>query len=46
MLPNIVIGTIFGAIVIFAFMKVRSDAKNNKCSCGSSCSSKGKCHKG
>lgn len=45
MLANILVGTIFAAIVIFAFIKVRSDAKNNKCSCGSSCSSKNKCNK-
>lgn len=47
MLANIVVGAIFAAIIIAAFRKVRRDAKNNTCSCGSSsnCSSKDKCNK-
>jgi hypothetical protein len=45
MLANIIIGLIFASIVIFAFKKVCNDAKNKKCSCGSSCSDKSKCNK-
>lgn len=43
MLVNIIIGLIFAAIVGFAAKKVYEDAKNKKCSCGSSCSDKSKC---
>jgi len=45
MLGNIIVGLIFAGIVIFAAKKVYNDAKNNKCSCGSSCSDKSKCNK-
>jgi len=45
MLGNIVVGLIFASILIFAFTKVFNDAKNNKCSCSSSCSNKNKCNK-
>jgi len=44
-MANIVIGLIFASILIFALKKVYTDAKNNKCSCGSSCSDKSKCKK-
>lgn len=43
MLGTIIVGLIFVGILIFATKKVYSDAKNKKCSCGSSCSSKSKC---
>ncbi|WP_083757183.1 FeoB-associated Cys-rich membrane protein [Alkaliphilus oremlandii] len=42
---NLIVGLIFAAIVAFAAKKVISDAKNKKCSCGSSCSDKSKCGK-
>lgn len=42
---NIIVGLVFAGIIIFAFKKVYSDTKNNKCSCGSSCSDKSKCNK-
>jgi hypothetical protein len=42
---NIIVGLGFLAIFVFAFKKVYSDAKNKKCSCGSSCSDKSKCGK-
>ncbi len=42
---NIIVGLIFAAIIAFAAKKVYSDAKNKKCSCGSSCSGKSKCNK-
>lgn len=45
MLANIIVGGVFAAIIIVAFRKVRRDAKNNTCSCGSSCSNKNKCKK-
>ena len=45
MLPNIIVGLIFAGILIFASKKVYNDAKNKKCSCGSSCSDKSKCNK-
>ncbi len=45
MLVNIIVGLVFASIVIFALKKVYSDTKNNKCSCGSSCSDKSKCNK-
>jgi hypothetical protein len=45
MLPNIIVGLIFASILIFATSKVYNDMKNKKCSCGSSCSDKSKCHK-
>jgi len=45
MLGNIVVGLIFASIVILASRKVYNDMKNNKCSCGSSCSDKSKCKK-
>jgi len=47
MLANIVVGLIFAAIILSAFKKVRNDAKNKSCSCGSSssCSSKSNCNK-
>ncbi|WP_291576231.1 FeoB-associated Cys-rich membrane protein [Clostridium sp. UBA4548] len=40
---NIIVGLVFLVIFGFAFKKVYSDTKNNKCSCGSSCSDKSKC---
>lgn len=46
MTGNIIVGAIFAGIIIFALKKVISDAKNNKCSCGSSCSDKSRCNKG
>lgn len=45
MFTNILVGLVFAGIVLFAFVKVYSDSKNNKCSCGSSCSNKSKCSK-
>ncbi|MEG0774275.1 FeoB-associated Cys-rich membrane protein [Clostridium sp.] len=42
---NIIVGLIFVSIIIVAAKKVYSDAKNKKCSCGSSCSDKSKCNK-
>jgi hypothetical protein len=45
MYVNIVVGLVFASIIVFAFKKVYTDAKNNKCSCGSSCSGKSKCNK-
>ncbi len=47
MLVNIVVGLVFAGILIFAFKKAYTDAKSNKCSCGSSsnCSDKSKCNK-
>ncbi len=45
MLANIIVGLIFASIVAFALKKVYSDTKNNKCSCGSSCTDKSKCNK-
>ena len=45
MVGNIVVGIVFAGIIIFAATKVYKDAKNKKCSCGSSCSEKNKCHK-
>ncbi len=47
MLANIIVGLIFAVIIIIALRKVYSDAKNKKCSCGSSCgcSDKSSCHK-
>ncbi|MGH4123749.1 MAG: FeoB-associated Cys-rich membrane protein [Clostridium sp.] len=45
MLTNIIVGLVFASILVFAFKKAYSDAKNNKCSCGSSCSDKSKCNK-
>lgn len=46
MLGNIIVGLVFAGIVIFALTRVISDAKNKKCSCGSSCSGKSKCSRG
>jgi len=46
MLGNIIVGLVFAGIVIFALTRVISDAKNKKCSCGSSCCGKTKCNKG
>jgi tetrahydromethanopterin S-methyltransferase subunit E len=45
MLANIIVGLIFASILILASRKVYKDAKNKKCSCGSSCSDKSKCGK-
>ncbi|MBZ9634459.1 FeoB-associated Cys-rich membrane protein [Clostridium sp. FP1] len=45
MIVNIIVGLVFACIIILAFKKVYTDTKNNKCSCGSSCSDKSKCHK-
>ena len=46
MVANILVGAVFAVIIIFAVRRVRRDAKNNSCSCGSgSCSSKDKCDK-
>ncbi|WP_435789674.1 FeoB-associated Cys-rich membrane protein [Clostridium sp.] len=42
---NVIVGLVFACVIIFAFRKVYSDTKNNKCSCGSSCSDKSKCNK-
>lgn len=42
---NVIVGLIFVSIIIFAAKKVYSDAKNKKCSCGSSCSDKSKCNR-
>ncbi|MCT4634567.1 MAG: FeoB-associated Cys-rich membrane protein [Firmicutes bacterium] len=45
---NIIVGGIFLGIIALAFSKTRKDIKENKCSCGSSCSSSkncgGSCH--
>lgn len=41
---TILVGVVFAGIFAAAFRKVYLDAKNKKCSCGSSCSSKSKCH--
>lgn len=41
---NIIIGFIFVVIIGFAGYKAFSDAKNNKCSCGSSCPKKDRCN--
>lgn len=46
MAVNIIVGLVFAGILLFAFKKVYEDAKNKKCSCGSSCSDKSKCSKG
>lgn len=42
---TIIVGVIFAGIILFAAKKTISDAKNKKCSCGTSCSSaqKSKC---
>jgi len=45
MTGNIIVGAVFAVIIIFAATKVFKDAKNQKCSCGTSCSDKSKCHK-
>ena len=45
MLINIIVGLVFACIVLLAFKKAYTNAKNNKCSCGSSCSDKSKCKK-
>lgn len=42
---NIIVGLVFACIIAFAARKVYMDAKNQKCSCGSSCSNKSKCNK-
>nr|WP_295969985.1 FeoB-associated Cys-rich membrane protein [uncultured Bacillus sp.] len=44
MLSTIVVGLIFVGILFFAGKKTFSNMKNNQCNCGTSCSSKSKCH--
>lgn len=43
MFANIIVGTVFAAIVLLAFNKARKDVKNNKCAGCSGCSSKNNC---
>ncbi|WP_379137448.1 FeoB-associated Cys-rich membrane protein [Paenibacillus sp. sgz500958] len=40
MAGTIIVGLVFAAIVGFAARKVVLDSRNNKCSCGSTCSDK------
>jgi len=42
MLVNIIVGLIFGGILIFVSKKAWDDIRKNKCSCGSSCPGKKK----
>lgn len=44
MLANIIVGLVVFVLISLAFIKTRNDIKNNKCSCGSSCSGKKSCN--
>lgn len=44
MVGTLVVGLFVAVIVGFALRKTVRDIKNNKCSCGSTCSDKSKCH--
>lgn len=44
MIGTIIVGLVVLTIIGFALRKSVSDIKNNKCSCGSTCSDKSKCH--
>lgn len=45
MLANIIVGVILIVVIGSATYKSYQDMKHNKCSCGSTCSNKSKCHK-
>ncbi|MCT4594273.1 MAG: FeoB-associated Cys-rich membrane protein [Anaeromicrobium sp.] len=44
MLSNVIVGIVFGAIVLWAFKRARNDVKNSRCGGCSTCSSKSKCN--